>query len=195
MTLAALILGGLLLVASARFWRIGAWAALVLMVYEGALRKWFLPQFQEHIYFVKDILLLGSYVGCFFGARLMRSRPLIQRHSANLIIGLYAAFCLFQVLNPRLPNWAVGLYGFESYLFYIPLMYMVPELLPDERIFRRFVGGLLVVAAIPLILGVVQFNLPASHWLNQYVWSTQAVATFGAYSDHARVTSTFSYIT
>jgi O-antigen ligase len=195
MTLIALAFAGLLLVLSARFWRIGTWAALVLMIYEGALRKWFLPQFQEHIYFLKDILLLGAYVGCFFGARLMRNRPLVQRHAANVIIALYAAFCLLQVLNPRLPNWKIGLYGFESYLFYIPLMYMVPELLPDERTLRRFVTGLLAVSAVPLVLGLVQFNLPADHPLNRYVWSDQAIATFGAGLDHARVTSTFSYIT
>jgi O-Antigen ligase len=195
MIIAASLFGALLLTLAARYWRFATWAALVLMIYEGALRKWFLPQFQEHIYFLKDLLLLGAYVGCFFGSRVMRSRPLFQRHSANLIIGVYALFCTLQVLNPRLPNWMVGLYGCESYLFYIPLMYMVPELLPDEKTFRRFVIALLIVSAAPLLLGAVQFDLPADHVLNRYAWSTQTVATFGANYDRARVTSTFSYIT
>jgi O-Antigen ligase len=195
MIFAALVAAGLLLAAAARYWRVATWAALVLMIYEGALRKWFLPQFQEHIYFLKDLLLLGAYIGCFFGSRLMRSRPLFQRHSINIVLGAYVALCFFQTLNPRLPNWMVGLYGFESYLFYIPLMYMVPELLPDEKTFRRFVVALLIASAIPLMLGAVQFNLPANHAINRYVWSDQSVATFGQNFDRARVTSTFSYIT
>jgi hypothetical protein len=125
----------------------------------------------------------------------MRNRAPFQRHTVNLVVSLYALFCLFQLLNPRLPNWMVGVYGFESYLFYIPLMYMVPELLPDQKSFRRFVVALIVVSAPALLLGAVQFYLPADHVLNRYVWSDQSIATFGANMDHARVTSTFSYIT
>jgi len=74
-------------------------------------------------------------------------------------------------------------------------MYMVPDLLPDEKTYRKFAVGLLVASAVPLVLGAVQFNLPADHMLNRYVWSDQAIATFGADVAHARVTSTFSYIT
>jgi len=114
MTLVVITLGALLFVASARFWRIGTWAALVLMIYEGALRKWFVPEFQEQIYFLKDVLLAGAYVGCFFGSRLMRNRPVVQRHAANVTIAFLSAFCLLQMFNPRLPGWTVGVYGFAS---------------------------------------------------------------------------------
>jgi hypothetical protein len=200
MILAACIVVLILFVASARFWRVAVWAALVLMIYEGALRKWLLPQFQEQIYFLKDLLLLGAYLGCFFGSRLMRNRPIVPRYGTdrtvriNWIVAIFACFCFLQMLNPRLPNWKVGLYGFASYLIYIPLMYIVPDLLPDERTFRRFVTLALIVCTVPLALGVVQFNLPPDHLLNRYAWSDQSVATFGS-ADHARVTSTFSYIT
>jgi hypothetical protein len=191
---AAGILGALLLVLAARFWRIATWAALILMIYEGALRKWFLPQFQQPIYFAKDALLLGAYFGYFVGSRWLRGRNPFHRHVGNGILAFYALLCLSQLLNPRLPNIFVGLYGLQSYIMYVPLMYMVPALLPDERAMRRFVLGVVITAAIPLALGIIQFNLPPTHFLNQYVWSDQGIATFGPDDNLVRVTSTFSYI-
>jgi hypothetical protein len=194
MIFAAAALAVLLVAVAARFWRIATWAALVLMVYEGALRKWFLPQFQQPIYFLKDGLLLGAYFGYFVGSRWLRDRAPFHRHVGNAILAFYALLCFSQLLNPRLPNIFVGLYGLQSYIMYVPLMYMVPELLPDQRALRRFVLGLVITAAIPLALGIVQFNLPPTHYLNQYVWSDQGIATFGPDDNLVRVTSTFSYI-
>lgn len=194
MTVAAAIFGALLLALAARFWRIATWAALILMIYEGALRKWFLPQFQQPIYFAKDALFLGAYFGYFVGSRWLRDRNPFHRHVGNGIFVFYALLCFSQLLNPRLPNIFVGLYGLQSYIMYVPLMYMVPELLPDERALRRFVIGLMMTAAVPLALGIIQFNLPPTHYLNHYVWSDQGIATFGPEDNLVRVTSTFSYI-
>lgn len=185
----------LVVIAAARYWRIAIWSALILAVYEGALRKWFFPQYQEYIFFVKDALLLGAYVGGFWAARMMRGRRVFDTHIANAAIAALAAVCVAQILNPRLPNITVGIYGLQGYLFYIPLMYLVPEVIPDEASARRFVLGILIVSAVPLLLGPIQFSLPPDHALNAYAWSDIQVATFGENENLARVTSTFSYIT
>ncbi|MFM6609252.1 MAG: hypothetical protein ACKPJQ_07400, partial [Dolichospermum sp.] len=43
-------------------WRKSLKFALVIVVLEGALRKWVLPQASDMIYFLKDIILLGAYL-------------------------------------------------------------------------------------------------------------------------------------
>ena len=46
-------------------WRAAVKAALVLLVFEGAIRKWLVPGSQQLVYFGKDIVLLGAYIGFF----------------------------------------------------------------------------------------------------------------------------------
>jgi hypothetical protein len=38
---------------------------LILVVLEGALRKWVLPQASQFIYFLKDFVLIGAYLRYF----------------------------------------------------------------------------------------------------------------------------------
>ena len=125
-------------------WRGGVWAALIAAVYEGALRKWVLPGFQNQLFFFKDALLLGAYVGYFIGSRHAHGQPMVRRHPANILLVLMLAICTLEVLNPWLPTPLLGLLGWQGYVFYVPLMYMVPELVP-ARVERH--NGILITIA------------------------------------------------
>src|SRR5688500_17779139 len=48
---------------SFRHWRGAIKAAMVLLILEGALRKWVFPGAQDLLYFAKDFLLVGAYLG------------------------------------------------------------------------------------------------------------------------------------
>src|SRR6266508_4662666 len=88
-------------------WRGAVAVALVLAVFEGAIRKWLLPDSQEAVYFAKDALLMGAYVG-FFGGRLWRKQQLFSAQSANVPLAVLAAWGVIQLANPLLPNLWVG---------------------------------------------------------------------------------------
>ena len=62
--LVALAIAVALLVAM-RQWRLAVKGALVLVVIEGAVRKWLVPGAQDLVYFAKDLVLVGAYVGFF----------------------------------------------------------------------------------------------------------------------------------
>ena len=49
-----------LLVLGALKWRVAVIIALILAAFEGALRKWVLPEFGQLLYFAKDLLLIGA---------------------------------------------------------------------------------------------------------------------------------------
>src|SRR5215208_1977590 len=50
--------GAILLIAAFRNWQLGLQALLVVVVIEGAVRKWFLPSATELVYFYKDALMI-----------------------------------------------------------------------------------------------------------------------------------------
>jgi len=182
---------------SFRYWRRAVQLAMVLLVVEGALRKWVLPGAQDLIYFAKDGLLLAAYAGFLSSDGARRARGVVRD---PLLIGLIVFSTLIgaiEIFNPSLPSVLVGLLGFKAYFFYVPLLWVVPATFESRADLWRFLY-LYALLAIPLgLLALLQFGSPASSALNTYArtgGSTGAISTFGS-SSYVRVTSTFSYIT
>lgn len=182
-------------VAGAVRWRQAVFCSLVLAVFDGALRKWIFPESGHLIYFAKDIVLLGAYVG-FWGPRVVGRRRLIARHPATVPLVAFGLVAGLQLLNPELPSIWLGLFGIKAYLIYVPLMYMVPALFSDMKALEEFWSRYLLLSIIPLALGPVQFFAPADNILNRYAWEDElgpSIATFG-FLNYVRITATFSYL-
>lgn len=192
-----ILLGALTLVAfGARMWRVAVIAALLVNIVEGALRKWLFPEFGQAIYFGKDLLLLGAYAG-FYGPRLVKRRALLVSHPANGLLALLGLLAVLQLANPLLPNLAVGLFGLRAYLIYVPLMYLAPHVFRDTQALRRCWTWYLILALVPLLLGIIQFWSPADSGLNRYAAEDElapGVAVFGS-TAKPRIIGTFAYIT
>jgi hypothetical protein len=181
---------------SVQDWKNSIKVVLVLVVIEGALRKWFLPQASQFIYFLKDIVLLGAYLRYYFLSSTKRSFH-IRKSSIQLLACLIfplVIWCLFQAFNPSLGSPIVGFFGLRGYLFYIPLAWMLPNLFDSEDELYRFLRAYLLLIIPVGTLGVLQFFSPPSSLFNVYAGDTE-VATFGYEgSTSVRVTGTFSYI-
>lgn len=192
-----IVLAGLAaIVWSVKRWRYALQAAMVLVILEGAIRKWLVPGAQDLVYFAKDVVLLGAYVGYFRQRALLRYRP----PALPLLwgaLGFAALLGLLQVFNPNLPNLLVGILGFKAYFFYVPLILLIPAAFRTDieigTALRRY-----NLLAIPVgLLAVAQFLSPSSSPLNTYARpgseAVAYIATFGS-STHVRVTATFSFI-
>lgn len=182
---------------STRRWREGVRVALLLVIFEGAIRKWVFPGAQDLIYFAKDVFLLGAYVGFFRQRHRLRWRP----PAAPLLWGslvFAVGFGLLQVANPNLPNLLVGILGFKAYFFYVPLLFLLPEMYRGDEELARDLRRYLLLALPVGALALAQFFSPASSPLNTYARvddpAAAYVATFGT-STFVRVTATFSFIT
>lgn len=178
---------------SFRNWRYSVKAALVLVVIEGALRKWFLPQASDLIYFLKDFVLLGAYIR-YYGFSSSERKLIFMNNSLGILTFVASGWCLFQAFNVSLGSPIPGLFGLKSYIFYIPLLWMVPNLFQSERELYHFLRSYLAIT-IPIgILGIVQFFSPADSIINSYANSdVKSIATFGV-SNFVRITGTFSYL-
>ncbi len=189
-----LLIAGAAGVWSFRRWRKAVQLAMLLLVFEGALRKWVFPGAQDLIYFAKDGVLLAAYAG-FLNDRTSRLRTLRIPPFLAFLLASGVAIGLLEIFNPHLPNLWVGLFGFKAYFLYVPLLWVVPAAFESRRELWRFLY-IYAIVAIPLgLLAMAQFAAPASSALNTYARHGDSPAfTFGS-STHARVTSTFSFIT
>ncbi|MHC5720587.1 MAG: hypothetical protein ACYTX0_53350, partial [Nostoc sp.] len=95
----------LILYLSVQNWRTSIKTILVLVVIEGALRKWVLPQGSQFIYFLKDIVLIGAYFRYYILSSTEKNFRIKGNSAAETIasiILLLTAWCLLQVFNPSL---------------------------------------------------------------------------------------------
>jgi len=192
-----LILGGaaLFLVGAAN-WRYGVFGALLLAVFEGAIRKWVLPQASQMVYFGKDFLLLGAYAGYFFAGRRLRSTGISE--GLRMVLALAAGWTFLESFNPGTGSATAGLFGWKAYVFYVPLCFMVPALFRDAEALDRFLRWYVVIALPVGVLGAAQFSAGVDSPLNVYAPGTTIgeatnIAVFGE-DQFVRVTGTFSYI-
>lgn len=179
-----------------RRWQRAAFAAMVLLVFEGAIRKWLFPGSQQLVYFAKDVLLIGCYLGYWRDQGYRRYRipasPVLMA-----LLTLAAAWAALEIFNPSLPNLLVGIAGFKAYFLYVPLMFVLPACFEDDQQLKRFLSSYALLAIPVGALALLQFASPASSSLNTYARrdaESGYVATFGS-SEHVRVTGTFSFIT
>lgn len=178
---------------SSRNWRRSIYILFLLVVGEGILRKWVLPQASDLIYFLKDLVLLGAYLDYFLLSRNEMRISARSNFTINLLVFLSAAWCVFQVFNPSLGSPIAGLFGLRGYFLYVPLMWMSVNLFQSEESLYKFLR-LNLLLLIPVgLLGVVQFLSPASSAINVYAGGEAANAGFSG-TDKIRITGTFSYI-
>jgi hypothetical protein len=187
--------------AGATFWAIANWrqalqVVMVLLVVEGAIRKWLFPGAQDVVYLGKDVILLGTYLGFLRERERLRykSPPLPALYTA---LGLGAGVGVLEIFNPNLPNLLVGVLGFKAYFLYVPILFVLPAAFPTDRDLVLFLRRYILLSIPVGVLAVAQFLSPSSSFLNTYARSEEAggyVSTFGS-SEFVRVTATFSYIT
>jgi hypothetical protein len=196
--------GVALLVLTWRRWETGVQALLVVVVIEGAIRKWFLPSSAELVYFYKDVLMVAILVG-YFTTR--RKAPFVVGRQLKAFFVILVAFVVYAVAvvpNPSAPHIVASLFGLKAYCLYMPLVFLVPRMFTTQERVAGFLRWYLVIALIVAALGVWQFmDGSQDSALNRYAWSDQVAG--GAPQDTAlfadsegiyyvRITSTFSFM-
>jgi hypothetical protein len=179
-----------------RYWRVAVLSVFVLLVVEGALRKWFFPWAETQIYFVKDIILLGAYLGFLLDSRKHRLR-ITGTGLIKGVCGLVFVFGCMELFNPNSPSIFMGVIGLKAYFVYVPLGFILPYVFESrEGLFRCL--RLYLMMAIPVAaLGFVQVALGPDSFVNTYVSHTDdgpQLAYFGENLDIVRTSGTFSYI-
>ncbi|MEH2250262.1 hypothetical protein [Nostoc sp.] len=170
-------------------WQRAIKLVLIIVIFEGVLRKWVLPQASDQIYFLKDLFLLLAYLKYYFSSE---SKYRFKFSFFNIILILTIAWCVFQAFNPSLGSPIIGLFGLKAYFFYMPLMWILPSLFKTEEELYLFLRNFMLLAIPVCLLAVVQYFSPSLSPINVWAGGQEANATAGG---AIRVTGTFPYIT
>jgi len=162
------------------------WCYLVLLVTEGALRKWVVPGLATPLLIVRDPLVLAIYLVA------ASCRKFVFNGYVMASFLLAAASFAGSLLAPE-TNIYITMIGLRCYFLHLPLMFVMEKTLDEEDIER--IGKFFLWFAIPeTLICVTQFDSPQSRWINFSVGGQITMGMSGALNKF-RPSGTFSFTT
>ncbi|MDR2410506.1 MAG: hypothetical protein LBE13_20685 [Bacteroidales bacterium] len=165
-------------------YRKAIWLYLFLLIFEGALRKWFLPALATPLLVVRDpIVIWLVLVG-------------LQKKWLNngYVIAMIAAGTVSLLLTLTIghQNLLTAFFGWRIYFFYFPFIFVIGKVLTRDDLLKM--GRFVLYLSIPMtILIVMQFYSPQSAWVNRGVGGDMEGAGFGGALGYFRPPGTFSF--
>ena len=160
------------------------WVYFLLLIFEGALRKWILPAYANPLLIIRDPVVIVAYY-------LAWRSGLFPR---NLFIGVAAVIALASLVAgfAVLPNSpAIVVYGLRTNFLQIPFIFLIARVWNAEDVER--VGYWILVIALPMAaLMALQFLAPPQSFINSGAGDNteQIMSALG----RIRPPGTFSYI-
>ena len=162
------------------------WLYMVLLITEGALRKWAFPSLSDQLLVVRDPVLLAIYA-------LALASGVFPFNRFVLVITVLAGLSAAASFLGGHRNLLVIAYGLRIDYLHLPLIWIMGRVL-DRRDVER-IGAFLLVVAIPMTLVMVeQFRAPMNAFINRGVGNDEVGQIFGA-DGRIRPPGLFAFIT
>lgn len=134
------------------------WLYFILLLVEGALRKWVLPSLANPLLIVRDPVIILIYIMAGVTGVFPRNAFIFW------IAGLAVVSAAISELAGQ-GNLLITLYGVRTNFLHLPLIFLIPAVFNEDDV--RRVGKWLLIAAIPMALLVVaQFKASPDSKLN-----------------------------
>lgn len=163
----------------------GIWIYFFLLIFEGALRKWVLPQLATPLLIVRDPIALWLI---FTSARhnIWRANGYVN---AILLINVFSFIITFIAGHG---NIAVAMYGLRIMVLHFPVIFIIGQIFDKEDVLSM--GRVLMwINIIMTLLVAVQFFSPQSAWVNRGVGGDESGSGFSGTVNYFRVPGTFSF--
>jgi len=162
------------------------WAYFLLLIFEGALRKWILPQLAAPLLIVRDPIALLIIWEAY------RTRKWPKRWSGVIgimCVGMLGLAAVQLVVGDN--SWIAVVYGLRSYLLPFPVAFIMGESL-DEQDLRQFATWTLWLLLPLTVLEAFQYSASPTAFVNKgaSIGSEQLAYAAG----HVRASATFSYV-
>ncbi|MEM8525749.1 MAG: hypothetical protein AAGG68_13995 [Bacteroidota bacterium] len=161
------------------------WVYFILLLFEGALRKWFLPSLSTPLLVVRDPIAIGII---FFSIYYR----LIYWNFYLVLILLISLVSMVASLLFGHGNLYVAIYGLRPLLLHFPLIFIVGTLLRQTDVEK--IGKFILWLVLPMtLLVILQFYSPQSAWVNRGIGADASGAGFGGALGYFRPPGTFSF--
>lgn len=163
----------------------GIWLYFILLIFEGALRKWFLPGLATPLLIVRDPLALWLLLKI-WQQGLLPSNFYLKTMILVGIVGSYTALLFGH------GNFMVTIFGARILLIHFPLIFAIGQIFNREDVIK--IGKVILMISIPMaILIILQFFSPQSAWVNRGVGGDLEGAGFDGAMGYSRPPGTFSF--
>jgi hypothetical protein len=172
---------------SDRWMRRLTFAYFLLLILEGALRKWILPSLSGPLLIVRDPVLMVIYAMAFH-------RGLVRWDRWTWMVLTLAAACTMASLAAGC-SLKITLFGLRTDFWQIPLVFLMPSILTGEDV-RRIGRWMLAMIPAMALLALLQFRAGPLSWLNATTggaMSDQSQQLFAA-AGRVRPSGTFSFL-
>lgn len=156
-----------------------------LLLFEGALRKWILPQFSDALLLIRDPVAI--YI--LYAAWKFRI-PYLNSYVGLMTAISFLAF-YFAMLKGHGNLW-VALYGLRITILHFPLIFIIGHVFDKENVER--IASWMIVLCIPmLVLTIIQFYSPQTSWINKGIGEGGSGAGFSGALGYYRPPGIFSF--
>lgn len=163
----------------------GIWAYYFLLIFEGALRKWFLPGLSAPLLIIRDpigitLLFMAISKGVF-----QWNRYVISMIAVTLV-------AMTTTMLMAHGNAMVTLFGARLFIIHFPLLFVIGKVFERDDVVKM--GKITLLICIPMtVLVGMQFYSPQSAWVNRGVGGDEEGAGFTGALDYMRPPGTFSF--
>ena len=162
------------------------WIYFWMLIFEGALRKWFLPSLSAPLAIIRDPIALYAL---FLGWPLVWRQPWIKWLKPLFII-VIVGFILAIVVGHG--DIVVAYFGSRIYLLHFALIFLYASVFDRSDVIKF--GTTALILSIPMtLLMVAQSNSPDTHFLNIGPGG-EGIASFQGAMGRSRPPGTFSFI-
>ncbi|MEJ7738056.1 MAG: hypothetical protein WKF97_11565 [Chitinophagaceae bacterium] len=166
----------------------GIWVFFILLIFEGALRKWVLPGLSTPLLVIRDPLAIWLV---FMAIR----RNIFSLNIYMVAMGVIAMVSIFTAVFLGHGNLIVAMYGARILLIYFPCMFVIGRVFNREDIIKMG-KWTLIISLFMTVLLTLQFYSPQSALVNRGVGGSMEGAGFeaGAFGFY-RPPGTFTFTT
>lgn len=164
----------------------GIWIYFILLIFEGALRKWILPQLATPLLVVRDPIAIWLI----FTSWRYRLIPNNNYITWMIILGVISIFTSILFGHGNL--WVTA-FGARTLLIHFPLIFTIGRIFNYEDVLK--LGKIVLWMSIPMtILIGAQFYSPQNSWINRGIGGDITGGGFSGALGYFRPPATFSFI-
>lgn len=163
--------------------------SIIWIIVDGVFRKWVFPELSSEIFALKYIFFGFTYL--LFLLKTNFHTPKIN-HFYQLAIAFLVIWCFTFLFHSAFPTSAlVKIFGLICYLFFIPLLLIVPYYFNSIRRIENMITFLGIISIPIFFIGIMQYFLPTDDILNYLPSKDQK---FNQVAEFTRSISIFSFV-
>jgi hypothetical protein len=141
------------------------WLYLILLIFEGSLRKWVVPQFSDPLLIVRDPIVILIYILALRARVFPWNGYIVSLLIISILSIVLSVFRLWDFIPPTTIALITG-YGFRSNFLHLPLVFVMAKVLNEVDV--KNIGRWTLLGMIPMgLLMIAQFRAPAESFINR----------------------------